>query len=706
MNTHHQNLYPQTLSRYSRYALLACTLMMSGWVQAQLAIQSLTAAAQGGGGELVRIQTNEPLRQLPAGFSMQAPARIALDIPGASNATGQNLFELNQGNLRSANVVQAGDRTRIVLNLSQPVGYELRIEGNTLLVQLQPGAQAAAPAAGGALGAAFAAAGPAARTQPLVDIDFRRGAQNAGRVLVELASSQTGVDVRQQGRNLVVEFQQSSLSEGLRRRLDVSDFGTPVQTVTATQVGDRVRLLVEPTGNWEHSAIQTDNQFVLEVREVRQAADPAARDRQFTGEKISLNFQNIEVRALLQVIADFSNFNVITSDTVTGSLTMRLRDVPWDQALDIVLQAKNLGMRRTGNVIWVAPRAEILAKEREVLEAAQAIRGLEPVRTQSFRLNFARAQEVAGHLTTAVGSGESEVRILSRQGSVFAEPRTNQLFVTDIASKLEEIQTLIQTLDVPMRQVLIEARIVEAEDSFGRNLGVRFGGRIADPVMLARHRGNELQTTLGFGSLGATGAGNSNVTNIPTPTIGSGTFAFSLFNPSVTRLLNLEIEASESDRRLKTIASPRVVTADQREATIEDGRKIPFLRRDADGNTTIEFIDASLKLVVTPQITPDGDVIMQLRVNNDTPIVFNGQTAVQTKSVQTQVLVENGGTVVIGGIYTQEETNNQARVPVLGELPVLGHLFRNNQTTTRRTELLVFITPRVLTDIAALGPRR
>ncbi|MDO9610530.1 MAG: type IV pilus secretin PilQ [Serpentinimonas sp.] len=693
----------RTMSRFTRCALLASTFLLAGWAQAQLAIQSLTVAAQGGG-ELIRIQTNEPLRQLPAGFSMQAPARIALDIAGASNATGQNLFAVNQGNVRSANVVQAGDRTRIVLNLNQSVGYEMRIEGNTLLVQLQPAAQPA-PVAGGALGAAFAPAAPV-RAQALVDIDFRRGAQNTGRVLVELPSTQTGVDIRQQGRNLVLEFAQTSLPEGLRRRLDVSDFGTPVQTITATQVGDRVRLLVEPTGNWEHSAIQTDNQFVLEVREVRQAADPAARDRQFTGEKISLNFQNIEVRALLQVIADFSNFNVITSDTVTGSLTMRLRDVPWDQALDIVLQAKNLGMRRTGNVIWIAPRTEILAKEREVLEAAQAIRGLEPVRTQSFRLNFARAQEVAAHLTTAVGSGESEVRILSRQGSVFAEPRTNQLFVTDIASKLEEIQTLIQTLDVPMRQVLIEARIVEAEDSFGRNLGVRFGGRIADPVMLARHRGNELQTTLGFGSIGATGAGNARVTNIPTPTIGSGTFAFSLFNPSVTRLLNLEIEASESDRRLKTIASPRVVTADQREATIEDGRKIPFLRRDADGNTTVEFIDASLKLVVTPQITPDGDVIMQLRVNNDTPIVFNGQTAVQTKSVQTQVLVENGGTVVIGGIFTQEETNNQARVPVLGELPVLGHLFRSNQTSTRRTELLVFITPRVLTEITALGPRR
>jgi len=713
-----------TLSRLTRFALLASTFVLAGWAQAQLAIQSLTVAAQGGA-ELIRIQTNEPLRQLPAGFSMQAPARIALDIAGASNATGQNLFAVNLGNVRSANVVQAGDRTRIVLNLNQAVGYEMRIEGNTLLVQLQPVAQPA-PVAGGALGAAFAQAAPA-RTQPLTDIDFRRGAQNAGRVLVELPNSQVGVDVRQQGRNLVLEFQQSSLPEGLRRRLDVSDFGTPVQTVTATQVGDRVRLLVEPTGNWEHSAFQTDKQFVLEVREVRQDLDPAARERTFTGEKISLNFQNIEVRALLQVIADFTNINVVTSDAVTGSLTLRLSDVPWDQALDIILHAKDLGMRKTGNVIWVAPNEQIVERERQELEAQVSTQALEPLRTQHFQLSFARAQDVQAQLTgagapatgaatgaaAATGAGGAQAtpasaasRILSDRGSVNIDPRTNQVFVTDVPSGLERVAQYIQRIDVAVSQVLIEARIVEADDTFGRNLGVRFGGRIADPVTLARHRGNELQTTLGFGSLGATGAGNSRVTNIPASTIGSGTFAFSLFNPSVTRLLNLEIEASESDRRLKTIASPRVVTADHREATIEDGRKIPFLTRDREGNPVIEFLDASLKLVVTPQITPDGDVIMQLRVNNDTPVIFNLQTAIQTKSVQTQVLVENGGTVMIGGIYTQVETNNQARVPVLGELPVLGHLFRNNQTETRRTELLVFITPRVLTGTTALGPRR
>ena len=689
------------MSRIRSFSVLASVLLVAGWAQAQVAIQSLTAATQGGS-EVVRIETSAPLSQLPAGFSIQSPARIALDFAGVTNATGGSVVELNRGNLRSANVVEAGGRTRVVLNLNQSVSYQTRIDGNALLVLLQAPV-VAAPVGGGVVGATFAE-NTATRVLPLSDIDFRRGNDSAGRVIVDLANNQTGVDIRQQGRNLVVEFLQTSLPEGLRRRLDVSDFGTPVRTVTTTQVGDRVRLVVEPSGNWEHSAYQSDNQFVLEVREIRVDPNRLTQGPNYSGEKLSLNFQNIEVRALLQVIADFTNFNIITSDTVTGNVTLRLKDVPWDQALDIILQSKGLGMRKTGNVIWIAPQAEILAKEREELEARQTIRTLEPVRTQSFRLNFAKAEEVATQLTTAVGTGETAVRILSRQGSVFAEPRTNQLFVTDIASKLEEIQSLIKTLDVPVRQVLIEARIVEAEDNFGRSLGVRFGGRISDPVTVGRINGNRINSTLGFGSIGATG--NTNVTNIPVPTDGAGTFALSLFSPSASRLLNLEIEANESDRKLKTISSPRIVTADQRVATIEDGRKFPFLRRDADGNTTIEFIDASLKLSVTPQITPDGDVIMELEVKNDSPIIFNGETAIQTKSVQTQVLVENGGTVVIGGIYVQEELNNNEKVPVLGDVPVLGNLFRSRSSSSRKSELLVFITPRVLSDSSSMSPFR
>ncbi len=700
---HHQG---RTMSRIGKLSLLASALFLAGVAQAQLAIQSVTAATQGGA-EVIRIQTSEPLQQVPAGFAIQSPARIALDFAGAKNGTGQNLVELNQGNLRSANVVEAGDRTRVVLNLNQSVTYETRIEGNALLVLLKPPA-VATPATAGVVGTAFAET-VATRVQPLADIDFRRGSENAGRVIVDLASNQTGVDIRQQGRNLVVEFTQTSLPEGLRRRMDVTDFGTPVRTITATQVGDRVRLVVEPTGNWEHSAYQSDNQFVLEVREIKADPNRLTQGPRYTGEKLSLNFQNIEIRSLLQVIADFTNFNIITSDSVTGNVTLRLKDVPWDQALDIILQSKGLGMRTTGNVIWVAPQAEILAKEREELEAKQVIRGLEPVRTQSFRLNFAKADEVAKQLTTAVGTGDNAVRLLSRQGSVFAEPRTNQLFVTDTGAKLEEIQELIKKLDIPVRQVLIEARIVEAEDSFGKSLGVRFGGRLVGSNASVVSGTNNATTRDADGEVTGNSVNlgtNGNFVNIPVSSTGIGEFAVSLFNSSATRLLNLEIAANESDRKLKTVSSPRVVTADQKQAVIEDGRKFPFLRRDADGNTTIEFIDASLKLTVLPQITPDGDVIMELDVKNDSPIVFNGETAIQTKSVQTQVLVTNGGTVVIGGIYVQEDLSNVEKVPVLGDVPVIGNLFRSRQNSSRKSELLVFITPRVLSDSTSMSPLR
>jgi len=743
MNPTPHTRFSPSLSRPVRYALFACTLLMAGWAQAQLAIQSLTVTAQGGGGELVRIQTNEPLRQLPAGFSMQAPARIALDIPGASNATGQNLFELNQGNLRSANVVQAGDRTRIVLNLSQPVGYELRIEGNTLLVQLQPGAQAAAPVAGGALGAAFAPAGPAARTQPLVDIDFRRGAQNAGRVLVELASSQTGVDVRQQGRNLVVEFQQSSLPEGLRRRLDVTDFGTPVQTITATQMGDRVRLLIEPTGNWEHSAIQTDNQFVLEVREVRQEATRPGQERTFTGDKISLNFQNIEVRSLLQVIADFTDFNIIASEAVTGSLTMRLQDVPWDQALDTVLQAKNLGQRRTGNVIWVAPNEHIIQRERQELEAQVHVQALEPLRTQFFSLSFARAPDVKAQLVgtgtgAAAGAGAAAAgvaaaaaaaaggtgaataassRILSNRGSVNIDSRTNQVFVTDVPSGLERVTDFIRRIDVPVSQVLIEARIVEADDTFGRSLGVRLGGadfrgvRGGTPGFgLGSNRiafGASLDgVTATTGQFGALTAANTTFVNLPALALAGvapAAVAATLFSPSANRFLNLEISALQADGRGQVVASPRVITTNQNLATIEQGVRVPFTRNNDEGESTTEFINASLKLEVTPQVTPDGSVIMRVTVNRDSlGIVTPDGQAINTRNISTEVLVENGGTVVIGGIFETSERNTLNQVPGLGELPLVGHLFRSTARQTERRELLVFLTPRVLTTGAAL----
>ncbi|MEY4755807.1 MAG: hypothetical protein RJA34_705, partial [Pseudomonadota bacterium] len=437
--------------------------------QAAPSIEAVTGSIQGGS-EVIRIELSEPLATAPKGFSVQTPARIALDFPGASNATGKSTIEFNQGNLKSATVVQVGDRSRVVLNLKQIASYQSQIQGKTLLIVLDQVATAA-PASS----ASPAFAEPRVQdTQPLKDVDFRRGLDNAGRVVVSLPNNQVGVDIRQQGQSLIVDFLKSSLPEGLRRRLDVTDFGTPIQTVTSQQAGDRVRLVIEPKGAWVHSAYQTDDQFVVEVKPQKVDPTKLSQGPGYAGDKLSLNFQNIEVRSLLQVIADFTNFNVITSDSVSGAVTLRLQDVPWDQALDIILQAKGLGMRKTGNVLWVAPKDEINAKEKLELESAAALQNLEPLRTQSFQMNYTKAADIAAQLT-ASGSGSgggaaatgstgasagASARLLSPRGSVIAEPRTNQLFVTDIPSKLEQVQQLISKLDVAVRQVLIEARIV------------------------------------------------------------------------------------------------------------------------------------------------------------------------------------------------------------------------------------------------------
>ena len=444
-------------------ALLACAWSQAA--QAAPAVENIAGAMQGGA-EVVRFDFSEPLTAIPSGFTIQSPARIALDVPGASNSMGRNLVDINVGNVRSVNVVQAGDRARLVLNLKAPTNYRAEIQGKSLLVMLDPVAQVST----GPAPQTFAES-RSNETQPLRDMDFRRGPDGSGRVVVDLPNNQVGVDIRQQGHALVVDFLKSTLPEGLRRRMDVTDFGTPIQSVTTTQQGDRVHMVIEPRGAWEHSAYQSDNQFVVEVRAQKQDPNKLSQGPGYTGEKLSLNFQNIEVRSLLQVIADFTNFNIVTSDSVTGAVTLRLKDVPWDQALDIILQAKGLGMRRSGNVLWIAPKDEIAAKEKLELEANAAIQNLEPLRTQSFQLNYSKAADIAVQLT---GSGSS--RILTTRGSVIAEPRTNQLFVTDVPGKLEQVQGLIQKLDIPVRQVLIEARIVEASDTFGKSLGVRLGG--------------------------------------------------------------------------------------------------------------------------------------------------------------------------------------------------------------------------------------
>jgi len=697
-----QESLPRLLGQVVRRAFFGAVMLVSAiplWAHAENSIQAVSGSVQGGL-EVIRIEMAEPLTAVPAGFSIQSPARIALDFQGVSNSVGRSAIEINLGNMRSANVIQAGERTRVVLNLKTSTAYKAEIQGKSLLIVLDSQA-ATAPAVAAA---PVFAENRNRDTLPLRDIDFRRGPDNSGRIVVALANNDVGVDIRQQGKTVVVEFLKTALPEGLRRRLDVADFGTPVRTVTTSQIGDKVRMVVEPTGQWEQSAYQSDNQFVLEVRPQKVDPEKLTQGVGFNGEKLSLNFQNIEIRSLLQVIADFTNFNVVTSDTVTGSVTLRLKDVPWDQALDIILQAKSLGMRKTGNVLLIAPKEELAAKDKQELESRVAIQSLEAVRTQSFQINYAKASEIASQIS-AGGTASASARILSNRGSVIAEPRTNQLFVTDIPSRLEQVQSFISKLDVAVRQVLIEARIVEASDTFGRSLGVRLGGGQVG----ATGAFTSGSTNVGVGSSysNVPGANTSgNFVNLPASTLGvanaAAAFAVSIFNASANRFLNLELSALEADGKGKIVSSPRVVTADQVKALIEQGTEFPYQVATSSGATSLAFRKANLKLEVTPQITPEGNIILNLDVNKDS----RGETtaagiAIDTKHIQTQVLVENGGTVVIGGIFTLEETNNETKVPLLGDIPYVGNLFKSRERTSRKQEMLVFITPKMITDRAA-----
>nr|WP_235509353.1 type IV pilus secretin PilQ [Acidovorax sp. Root402] len=678
-------------------------------------ISAVSASIQAGV-EILRVDFSESISSSPTGFSTQSPARIALDFQGVGNDSGKSLYDINLGNLKSVNIVNAGERSRIVLNLKNPTSYKTEIQGKSLFLSLESSLVGTRPSA---QTTAFSES-QNNDVLPLKDIDFRRGSDGAGRVIVNLLSNQVGVDLQQQTKGIVVEFMRSSLPEGLRRKLDVTDFGTPVQTVTTTQTGERVRMLIESNGEWEHSAYQSDNQFVVEIRQKKIDLSKLTQGPGYSGEKLSLNFQNIEVRSLLQVIADFTNFNIVTSDTVTGALTLRLKDVPWDQALQIIMDAKGLGMRKTGSVLWIAPKDEIDARTKKDFEAAQAIQKLEPLKTQAFQLNYAKSADIVAQLTTTAGasSGAASTRFLSERGSAISEPRTNQLFVTDTPSKLEEVRLLLASLDVAVRQVLIEARIVEARDTFGRSLGVRLGA-----TDLRANRGGDGGYGVGgnnrvaFGtsysdavaSSGAGGATNTsgNFVNLPASlsNVSSvGSFALSIFNSAANRFLTLELSAMEADGKGRIVSSPRIITADQTKALIEQGTEYPYAVTAPNGATTLAFKKAVLKLEVTPQITPEGNIILDLDVNKDS----RGETttqgvAIDTKHVKTQILIENGGTVVIGGIFEMEETNQENKIPLLGDVPVVGNLFKNRTKESTKREMLVFITPKVISDS---GPRK
>ena len=662
-------------------------------------IESFDVTEQGGK-LVVRITTKEPLRSVPPNFAVASPARIAFDFPNTVNALGRSSQDIGQGELRSMNIVQGAERTRLVLNLRRLVPHEASIDGRNVIITLAEPA-VAQPAPGGQV--ARFAEGKADAKHAIRDVDFRRGRAGEGRVVVDLSDTTTGIDIRQQGQNIVVEFLKTSLPDNLRRRLDVVDFGTPVNIVSTFQQGENVRMVIEPKGQWEHNAYQSDTQFVLEVKPVVADASRAAQRGRYTGEKLSLNFQNVEVRAVLNVIADFTDLNIITSDTVAGNITLRLKDVPWDQAMEIILQTRGLDSRRSGNVIWIAPRDELATREKLALEAAQQINDLEQTRTESFQMNYQKAVDVQKLLS------DPTQRILSKRGSAVVDARTNTLFVQDTPSRLEEVRKLLAKIDIPVRQVMIEARIVEANETFSRNLGVRFGysesnvGRSiqgARPTFGAELANTQQSAGLAPGAAVLTGPGlQSGLAAIGLNGFNAGQFSFVLANAAASRVLSLEISALEADGKGKIIASPRVLTADQVEAVIEQGTEIPYQQATSSGATSVSFRKANLALKVKPQITPDGNIIMTLDVNKDQPgATTSAGVQINTKHVKTEVLVENGGTVVIGGIYEQNDRTDITKIPLLGDLPGIGWLFKNSTVHSDKTELLVFITPRIVNE--------
>jgi type IV pilus assembly protein PilQ len=708
-------------------ALLAWTVSLcASLALAQNAVVAITGSRDGGQ-EQVRIDFANALTALPKTFATQNPARIALDFPGVGSAMGMGRVALAQVLVDSALVAQSDERSRVVLNLRRPANYRLALADKSLLITLESIVSEETPLVRAPVsGSADLAA--RAPSEPLSNIEFQRSSDGAGRIIVSLPNSSVAADIKAIGTNLVVDFSNVSLPERLRKRLEVIDFATPVQTISTSTVGDRVRMLISPQGAWEHTAYQTDRQLVIDIKAYKPDTKKLSQGEGFNGEKLSLNFQNIDVRQVLQVIADFTKFNVVTSDSVTGSVTLRVQNVPWDQVLEIILRSKGLAVRKNGNVLWVAPKEEIAAKEKADYESQASSESLEPLRTQSFQLNYAKASDIAPQLTAGggaaspapTGGGASAGaapggRLLSNRGSAIAEPRTNQLFVTDIASKLDQVRQMLEKIDVPVRQVLIEARIVEATNDFGKSLGVKLGG----VDMRAQQGGNGGysiggENRVAFGTSYANAVSSSTGGTVDTsgsfvnmPAVGQGGFApaslaMTIFSAASNRLMALEISALESDGTGKVISSPRITSFDKVKSLIEQGTEVPYQMATSSGATAVSFRKAVLKLEVTPQITPDGNISLEVDVSKDSvgSVTAAGPT-INTKHIQTKVLVENGGTVVIGGIYEQNDTQNVTQVPFFGDLPVVGALFKNRSTLVKKTELLVFLTPKLISEATA-----
>lgn len=681
----------QIIQLFRRTLSALLLLPLAAFAQTGNSIDTLQIG-QHDGMTVVKIGLRQALTAPPSSFSVADPARIVFDFPQASNGLGRNVQQADQGDLRSVNIVQAGDRTRLVLNLKKMAPFETKMEKGFFLIALQSATPEASQAA--------AVEKPMQRFPEVKngdasnhfirDVSFRRGKAGDGMVIIDLADSNTGIDVRQQGSKLVIDFEKTRLPENLRRQMDVMDFATPVKTVTTAPLGENVRVTISSAGMWEHSAYQTENQFIVQIKPLKEDPNKLIQGTQqsgYQGEKISLNFQNIPLRELLYVFADITGFNIIVADNVMGNVSLRLNDVPWDQALEMVMQQYGLMKVKDGNVVQIDTVASFVKKNDEKAKAKMAQEQAEGLVSETFRVNYQKPADVLKKL--------QEAKYITPRGKALVDEHTRQIFVVETPTNLDNIREFLRKVDVQNRQVLIEAKYVSASENFGRDLGVKLGFTNYDQMVLRRGEQGILWGGRpdGVGQPSSTG-GLTMSSGLP----GGDQLKLSLFNAAVTRILDLELRAAETDGRTRSIASPRVVTYDNGSANISDGSTLYLPTTGANGQVTQLAVNATLSMTVVPQITPDGQILMKgLAITRNRPGAVSGASAqVFTSTVTTDVMVENGGTIVLGGVTTSDDTENVQKVPLLGDLPFVGSLFRFTNTTKSRTELLVFITPRIL----------
>ncbi len=654
----------------------------------------------------IRMDFSEALKKDPLSFTIDNPSRIALDFPGVGMALKDKTQSIGIGAAHSLTAVEANGRTRVVLNLVQMVPYELKVTGNTVILTLDSAGSKGVPVPVPAVGKAADAGNKSQASSKTVamkgphitNVDFRRGSKGEGRVIISLSDSSINPNIREEGGKIKIDFKGATLPKNLDRKLDVLDFATPIKEVDTFSHGSGTRMVISPQGHYEHMAYQSDDKLTIEVKPVTKAEKEELKKAKFgyTGEKLSLNFQDIEVRAVLQLIADFTGLNMVASDTVGGTVTLRLKNVPWDQALDIILKAKGLAMRKNGNVIMVAPSEEIAAREKLELESQMQLEELAPLYTEFLQVNYAKAADIASLLK------DESNNLLSERGNITLDERTNTLLVQDTAQKLEEMRKVIVTLDIPVRQVLIESRIVIADEDFAKDLGVQFGLSV-NSLARDNNRGIAIGGKQSGDVAGTTTSFHQDdvedfLVNLPITAANAGSIGLALGKIG-SHLLQLELSALQTEGRGEVVSSPRVITANQKEAVIEQGTEIPYRESSSSGAATISFKKAVLSLRVTPQITPDDRIIMDLAVNKDSVgQVFQGIPSIDTKKVQTQVLVENGETVVLGGVFEQTKRNDVARIPFFSDIPYMGWMFRNTHAENSKQELLIFVTPKILQD--------